>query len=73
MDFARSIKERFNREPRVEEFYEEFSLFVDGENEDRYPSLPVSSQLGEKGYSIWKQSHKRKYKDFDEFIKNALN
>lgn len=73
MDYARSIKERFHRQPRVEEFYEEFSLFIDSENEDQYPNLPILNQLGEKGYCLWKKKHKRKFRDFDEFIKNALN
>lgn len=72
MDYARSIKERFHREPKVEEFYEEFSLFVDSENEDKYSNLPIAKQLGE-GYFLWKKSHKRKFKDFDDFIKSALN
>lgn len=70
MDYARSIKERFHREPRVEEFYEEFSLFVDSENENKYPNLPIANQLGGKDcYHLWKISHKRKFKDFDDFIK----
>ena len=73
MDYARSIKERFHRDPKVEEFYEEFSLFVDGENENQYPNLPIVRQLGGVGYHLWKKSHKRKFKDFDDFIKNAVD
>lgn len=46
LDYARSIRERFDREPSVEEFYEEFSWFVDNENEREYPSIPISAQLG---------------------------
>ena len=73
MDYARSIRERFHRNPKVEEFYEEFSLFVDSENEDKYPNLPITRQLGGVGYHLWKKSHKRKFKDFDDFINNAVN
>lgn len=46
LDYARSIRERFHREPRVEDFYEEFSFFVDGNNEKDYPTLPIIKQLG---------------------------
>lgn len=68
LDYARSIRERFHREPRVEDFYEEFSFFVDGNNEKDYPTLPIIKQLGG-GYYRWKRQHKRKYKDFEAFIK----
>jgi len=67
MVYARSITERFHRKPKIEEFYEEFSLFVDHNNEATYPMLPVQSQLG-KGYSLWKSSHKAKYKNFQDFL-----
>lgn len=67
-DYARSIKERFNREPRVEDFYEEFSWFVDKENESDYPQIPIAKQLGG-GYLLWRKSHKRKYNSFEDFIK----
>ena len=69
LEYARSIKERFHREPKVEEFYEEFSLFIDHENENNYPQIKISNQLGNIGYSHWKKSHKRKYTDFDDFLK----
>lgn len=69
LDYARSIKERFNREPKAEEFYEEFSLFVDRKNINKYTKIPISKQLGKKGYSIWLNSHIRKYNDFEDFIK----
>lgn len=69
IDYARSITERFHRVPKVEEFYEEFSLFADGENEDLYNTLKIPSQLGKTGYSLWLKSHKRKYNDFEDFLK----
>lgn len=45
-EYANSIRERFNREPKYEEFYEEFHLFVDKNNIHKYPKLPISRQLG---------------------------
>lgn len=71
MDYARSITERFRRMPKVEEFYEEFSLFADRENADRYNTLNISSQLGKK-YSLWLKSHNRKYNDFEDFLRASI-
>lgn len=71
LDYARSIKERYNREPIVNDFYEEFSWFVDSENEHIYANIPVSKQLSD-GYVLWKKSHKRKYKDFEAFLDAAF-
>lgn len=73
LDYARSIRERFHRNPKVEEFYEEFSLFVDHENEKEYTQLPILQQLGGKvEYSFWKKNNKRKYRNFDEFLESSF-
>lgn len=71
LDYARSIKERYNREPVVNDFYEEFSWFVDNENEHVYVNIPISKQLSD-GYILWKKLHKRKYKDFETFLDAAF-
>lgn len=71
LDCARSIWERFHRNPKVEEFYEEFSLFVDHENE--YTQLPILQQLGGKvEYSFWKKNNKRKYRNFNQFLESSF-
>lgn len=73
LDYARSIRERFHRNPKVEEFYEEFSLFVDHENEKEYTQLPILQQLGGKvEYSFWKKNNKRKYRNFDQFLESSF-
>lgn len=73
-DYARSIKERFNRMPVAEDFWEEFHLFVDKDNINQYPTIPIKEQLGgDLNYQLWLQFHKRKYEDFNAFLDAAFN
>ena len=66
-EYARSIKERFGREPRVEDFWEEFPLFLSGAEISKYPNLPVKRQLGP-SYRHYCQNHKSPFIDFEDFI-----
>lgn len=72
MDYARSIKERFQRNPAPADFYEEFPLFVDGNDVDKYPEIPIRKQLGP-AYERYVNSHKAKYKSFEDFIEAAFS
>lgn len=68
LDYARSIKERFNRRPRIEDFWEEFPLFLNGDV--GCPQLPIESQLGP-AYEYYKSNHKATFNGFDDFLKHA--
>lgn len=68
LDYARSIQERFNRKPRVEEFWEEFSLFLNGD--DECPKLPIKRQMGS-AYEHYKKKNKAIFDGFDDFLKHA--
>lgn len=72
LDYARSIKERYNRTPVVSDFREEFALFVDGDKIDDYPEIAelVKFQLGP-AYEYYKDNHKAKYSGFNAFLKAA--
>lgn len=70
--YAKSINNRYNREPRPEDFWEEFPLFVDINNIDNFPEIPIKKQLG-KSYINWLSNHKALYKSFEEFIKASKN
>lgn len=70
-EYARSIRERFGRRPRVEDFWEEFPLFVHGDRVAEYGSLPVRRQLG-CAYERYTASHKAPFDGFDDFIDRAL-
>ena len=45
-EYARSIKERFHRDPCPSDFWEEFPLFVSGDEIEKYQCLPIEQQLG---------------------------
>ncbi|RBP27063.1 succinyltransferase-like protein [Oceanihabitans sediminis] len=68
LDYARSIKERYNRRPRIEDFWEEFPLFING-GED-CPELNIKSQLGP-AYENFIKNNKAVFNGFDDFLKAA--
>ena len=68
--YARRIQEVTGRKPTIEEMYEEFPYFMDGDADDSMLKIPISYQT--RGfYEEWKTSHKAPYKDFDDFLKAA--
>lgn len=68
--YAKSIQERFDRRPVIEDFWEEFPLFVSGNDVDKYPTLPLKKQLGPM-FQSYVSTHKAKYSSFDEFLQAA--
>lgn len=69
-EYARAIKERYNRRPVPEDFFESFVYFVNGDEVDKYPNIPIEYQLGP-GFDMWKKNHKAKFNNFDEFLAAA--
>lgn len=69
-DYARSIKERYGRRPVPADFWEEFHLFVSGNEVENYPEIPIKRQLGPI-YDRYIKDHKAKYSSFEEFLKAA--
>lgn len=70
LDYARSIQERYHREPIPSDFWEEFIWFVSGNEIDKYPEIPIRRQLGPI-YERYKTHHKAKYQSFDDFLSAA--
>lgn len=70
-DYARSIVERYHRRPVPADFWEEFHLFVSGDEVDDYPDIPIKRQLGPV-YDRYIIEHKAKYESFEAFL-NAAN
>ena len=70
MDYARSIVERFHREPVAADFREEFPFFVNGDEVGLYTEIPIHFQLGPR-YNAFVTHHKAKYDNLDEFLKAA--
>lgn len=71
-ELARSIMDRFERMPMASDFREEFPLFVNGSEVDKYPEIPIRMQLGP-AYERYCRCHVAKYDGLDEFIKAALS
>ena len=53
LDYARSIEKRFNRRPRIEEFWEEFPLFLKGD--ELIDVLPIKRQMGD-AYGFYREN-----------------
>jgi acetyltransferase-like isoleucine patch superfamily enzyme len=70
LDYARSIYERYGRRPTPDDFWEEFPLFVSGDEVDNYPSIPIKQQLGPT-FEKYRREHIAKYKCFNEFLSAA--
>ncbi len=68
LDYARSIKERFNRSPKIEEFWEEFPLFLNGDEECH--KLPIKRQLGS-AFKFYKKNNKAIFQGFHDFLNQA--
>ena len=68
--YAKSIQDRFHRRPKLEEFWEEFPLFVDKENISQYSSLPIKRQLGAY-YDYWLENHVKTFDGFNAFLEAA--
>lgn len=70
LEYAKSIRERYKREPRPEDFWEEFPLFVSGNEIDNFPQIPIKTQLGP-SYERYLKEHKAKYKSFEDFVNSS--
>lgn len=66
-EYARSIVDRYHRRPTINDFWEEFPLFVDGKDADKYPGIPIRSQL-DIGFEKWSSNHQAPYKNFEDFL-----
>lgn len=72
LDYALSIQQRFGRRPTERDFKEEFTLFVDGDKITEHPEIAdwIKFQLGP-SYESYKDNHKAKYQNLDEFLHAA--
>lgn len=70
LDYARIIQERFHRRPQPHEFWEEFRHFVDGENAEKHPEIPIKRQMGDR-YTNYVKMHKAQFSSFDDFLHYA--
>lgn len=72
LEYSRSIQERYGRRPVPADFWEEFPLFVYGDEVEKYPEIPIKKQMKEKAaFENYVKNHKANYSSFDEFLKAA--
>ena len=69
-EYANSIVRRFKRRPVPEDFWEEFPLFISGNEVEKYPMIPIRRQLGPT-YNDYVSNHVAKYKSFEAFLNAA--
>lgn len=69
-EYARAIEERLHRRPVPADFFESFVYFVNGDEVDKYPDIPIRYQLGP-AYDKWVKNHKALFSSFDEFLEAA--
>ncbi len=67
IEYAQSIRERYNREPKLNDFTEEFSLFLDGGEIPEQLEILIQKQLGPVAEK-YHRSHKKIFSSFDEFL-----
>lgn len=67
VEYAKSITERFNRRPTINDFWEEFPLFIDRYNIDEFPIEIIKRQLGT-AYDDWLNTHKKTFNGLSEFL-----
>jgi len=66
--YARSIKENLGRDPVPGDFWEEFPLFMRGD--ETMAGVPVSRQLG-RSYERYRERHEPHYASFAAFLEDA--
>ena len=73
-EYARSIRQNFGREPRVEDFWEEFALFY--HEEENYPEAFVrrlkNVQMPKELYDEFVKNNQPIYASFEDFLNDAL-
>lgn len=66
--YARSIKENLGRDPVPGDFWEEFPLFMRGD--ETLGGVPVARQLG-RSYESYRRGHRPHYTSFAAFLEDA--
>lgn len=69
VDYALSIIERYNREPTIDDFKDDYPCFVDSRNIDKYSMMPYERVLKGAHFEKWQANHKAYFNGFEEFMK----
>lgn len=70
-ELARIIRNKTGEKPTINQMYEEFPFWMEGEQDD--PRLKFSVKYQTRGfYDNWKKNHRATYKSFEDFLNDAL-
>lgn len=68
IEYALCIRKNLNREPKVEDFYDDYPVFVDATNLHMYPDYPYDRVFKGDRFKKWKANHKAVFNGFEEFM-----
>src|SRR5690606_5050230 len=71
IDYAKSIQERFKRDPTIDDFKDDYPCFVDKGNIDQYNMMPYGRVLKGRHFEKWKTNHKAHFNGFEDFMKTV--
>lgn len=61
----------YSKSEEIENYYDDYPLFIDKDNIAKYPNIPYLNVFREKTvFEKWLSHHKKVYDGFDEFISN---
>ena len=69
-EYAQAIRTKLNREPKQNDFFEEFGLFVNKDNYDENLHPFVKKQMGD-NLDKWIESHASQFPDFNTFLSES--
>lgn len=70
-EYALSIYEKYNRKPLLEDFYDDYPVFVDGSNYNQY-NYPYQNIFNSVDWEVWKHNHKAPFDSFESFIDDCF-
>lgn len=65
-EYIKSIRKQ-GREPSPDDFWEEFGFFVDSQNINEYPMIPIEQQLNTH-FNSWLLNHQKQFDSFESFV-----
>lgn len=73
LEYAASITDRFDRQPRIEELYEEWVLFLTNEEYEKYPTIRKHVDYRLNGYADKNEflSRPKQFNGFEDFLQNV--
>lgn len=71
VEYAQAIIES-GRDPRIEDFRDDYPCFVDGNNYKDY-NYPYMAVFDSSKFEEWKKKHRKKFNDFEDFISFVKN